>query len=89
MQDVPIDRAMEEAGFDISLGLVILDSAVYLNIENQALLLNVGGLPACFGYLLASYINFNVPHSEKLKFMFCFFEKIMGLPTGSRIIKQD
>jgi len=85
---MPIDQAMKEATeVCMSLGLLIIASAVFLKLENKAVLLDVGGLPACVGYLLASYIIFNVPYPEKL--LFCFFEKIMGLGTGSRMIKQD
>ena len=90
VQDVPIERAITEATkLGMSSGLMIMDSSVYLKLENQAILLNIGGLPACVGYLLAFYIIFNVPYPDKLKIMFCLFEKIMGLPTGSRMIKQD
>ena len=87
---MPIEQAMKEATeLSMSLGLLIIASKVYLKLENQAVLLDVGGLPACVAYLLASYIIFNVPYPEKLKVMFCFFEKIMGLGTGSRMIKHD
>ena len=84
---MPTDQAMKEATeLGRSLRLMIIPSAVYLKLENQSVLLEVGRLPACVGYLLASYIIFNVPYPEKLKIMFCFFEKIMGLGTGSQLV---
>ena len=70
-------------------GLILIGNTYFLNLEMEAIKLDVGGLPDALAYLVASYYIFNCTYPESLKFVFGFFERIFDFLNEVRVVKRN